>query len=322
MNIALKDGRMALRALLRDFRSGELRVLAAALLIAVASMTAVGLVSARVEIALERRAGELLAADLAIASGYPLPADYAEQARTQGLEASRIATFPSVILAGERTALVEVKTVELGYPLRGAVQTGEQPFGPAQIVSDIPAPGTAWADPTLFQKMNIALGDEVFLGEISLKISRVIAYEPDRGGDLFSIAPRLMINYADLDSTGLIQPGSRVRYRVLVAGDVENVKEYREWLEPNLGENEHTHGVRDERPALKSALDRGGRFLGLAALVSVMVAGVAIAISAQRFARRHWDNVAIMRCLGASQSRVVRIYLFELRPRFRLPLST
>ncbi|HRY16718.1 MAG TPA: ABC transporter permease, partial [Candidatus Competibacteraceae bacterium] len=189
-------GRMALRALERDWQSGELRVLAIALLIAVASVAAVGFFTDRIQQAMERKASELLGADLVVASANPIQPELAEAARRQGLQTAETLSFRSVVLAGDVTQLTEVKAVGPGYPLRGALQISDKPFDPPRTVDTIPSPGQVWLDERLLQVLGLQVGDTISLGARTFRIEQVLAYEPDRAGDLFSIAPRLMLNLA------------------------------------------------------------------------------------------------------------------------------
>ena len=304
--------RMALRALRRDWRAGELRVLAAALLIAVASVAAVGFFADRIRQAMEHKASELLGADLAVSSSNPLQPTLAETARQRGLSVADILNFRSVVVSGDLTQLAEVKAVGPGYPLRGALQVSDQPFGLARTVTTIPEPGQVWLDERLLQTLGLQVGGSVNLGSRRFRIGQVLAYEPDRAGDLFSLAPRLLMNLADIPSTGLIQRGSRVEYRLLLAGAPAALQAFRSWADPVLKTGEKLQGVRDARAELRVALERAQRFLNLAALVSVILAGVGVAIAARRFAARHWDSVAILRCVGATQPLVTRLFVLEL----------
>lgn len=304
--------RLALRALRRDWQGGELRVLAVALVIAVASVAAVGFFTDRIQLAMEYKSGELLGADLVIVSSEPVTEELVREAVNRGLRIASTLNFRSVVLAGEETALAEVKAVGPGYPLRGTLQISERPFAPARNTRAIPEPGHVWLDERLLQVLKLAVGDTLELGASTLKVTQVVAYEPDRGGDFFSIAPRLMMNLADIPATELVQPGSRVKHRLLVAGDPEAIETYRAWAQSRLATGEKLQGVRDARPEVRTALERAQRFLGLAALVSVILAGVGIAIAARRFAARHWDSVAIMRCVGATQAMVLRLFLLEM----------
>lgn len=304
--------RMAVSALRRDWRGGELTVLAVALVVAVGSVSSVGFFTSRIERAMQQQATELLAADLLLTSRAPLPARYAEEARARELATARTMTFRSVVLAGEATELVELKAVQSGYPLRGTLRTAAQAFGEEESESDVPQPGEAWVESRLLLALGIAVGDSIEVGEASFRVARVLTYEPDRGGEVFAIAPRLMMHLNDVPATELIAPGSRVNYNLLIAGDRSAVAKYRGWLGQQLQPGESLQGVQDARPELRTALDRAQQFLGLAALVSVVVSGVAVAIAARRFALRRWDVAAIMRCLGATQGLVLRLYVLEL----------
>lgn len=298
---------LSLRLLRRDWRAGELRMVALALIVAVGSISATGFFTDRVRGAMSHQASELLAADLVVAGWQPLPAALETTARTRGLVTTTTATFPSVLIARGQTRLAEAKAVTTGYPLRGTVRIADRPFGPGRATTALPAPGTAWLDARLMSELQLDIGDGVRLGHKRLTVSAVIAYEPDRGGDIFSIAPRLMFNADDLDATRLIQTGSRISYRLLVAGDDAAVAAWRTEVGATLQPGMELQGVRDARPEMRAALDRAGQFLGLSALVSVILAGIAIAISARRYASRHLDATAILRCLGASQATVVRL---------------
>lgn len=304
---------LALKTLRRDWRSGELRVLALALLIAVASVAAVAAFTDRVRLALERQSSELLGGDLVINASDDVSPEWAPPAHALGLTTARVVNMRSVVVYGEQTLLVEAKAVGVGYPLRGQLQISQQLLGDGQPTRDIPALGTAWADAQLMQNLNLKLGDEIELGQKRLRLSHVLTYEPDRGGDLFNLAPRLMINLADLPATELIQPGSRVNHRLLLAGDAEAVAQFQQRYGSQLDrENLRLLGVRDARPELRQALERAERFLGLASLVSVMLAGVGIAIAARRFSLRHYDSVAVLRCFGVSSRQVLQLFAVEL----------
>ncbi len=304
--------RLSLRSLRREWRSGELRALAAAVAIAVAAISSVGLFTERVQRALELKASELLGADLVMSSPSPPDPQWAREAQSRGLRTSETVSFPSVILAGDRTRLAAVKAVAPGYPLRGELRASERPYGPGQRTRDIPTAGHVWVDSRLAAELALKPGSSVQVGALTLTVGRILTYEPDRGGDLFSIAPRLMMALSDLPRTKLIQTGSRVRYRLLVAGSPESVRAYRAWLKPQLSPSQRLQDLRDARPQLRSALDRGRRFLSLAALVSVLLAGVAIAIAARRYATRHLDTGAVLRCLGAGRRWIGSLFVLQM----------
>ena len=302
--------RLSLTQLLRDWRAGELRLVGLALIIAVASMTTVDFFTDRVNQVTEIQATELLAADLVVSSAEPFRQELIGQARGLGLNTALTVSFRSVVVFGDRLELAEVKAVQSGYPLRGRLLVSEQLFSEEFASGAIPGPGAVWPDPRLFQLLDFSVGDSVNLGASSLRVAKVLTYEPDRGGDMFNIAPRLLMNLADLEATGLIRPGSRATYRLLVSGPGEAVAGFRNLV--GQYEEYDIRDIRDARPELRTALDRAEQFLGLAVLVSIALAGLAIALSAQRYATRHFDNCAIMRCFGADQGTIIKIYFIQL----------
>jgi putative ABC transport system permease protein len=307
-----KAVRLALRFLKREWRAGELRVLIAAVIVAVGAITAVGFFTDRMNRAMELGATELLAADLLIRSTTPIEDDIAAEARRLGLMTAETVSTRSVVVAGDQFQLTELKAVSGGYPLRGRLRIASVPYGRDAETSQVPPRNTAWLDPRLFGLLGVRVGDPIEIGARRFRIGAALSFEPDRGGDLFNIAPRVLINLADLDDTGLIGPGSRVRYRILFAGTPEQIDGYRDWLSERLAANQTIQGIRDARPELRRALERANQFLSLAALVSVLLAGVAIAIAARRFAGRHLDPAAILRCLGIGQREVGVIYATEV----------
>ena len=304
---------LALRMLLREWHAGELRILSAALVVAVGSITAVGFFTDRVEQAMVMQAAELLAADTLMHSSEPISESYLDSARSLGLESARTLSFRSVLLIADAFQLTEVKAVGPGYPLRGKLRIADTPFELAAPETDaIPAIGSVWLDERLMSVLDVVVGDTLELGLAKFTIEAVLVYEPDRGGDLFSIAPRLMMHLDDVAATDLVQPGSRVTHTVLFAGDSGAITAYRDQHEPTLNDREHFHDVKDARPEMRIALQRAEQFLGLAALVSVMLSGAAIAVSSRRYASRQLDAAAIMRCLGASQAVISRLYAIQV----------
>ncbi len=302
----------AWRALRRDWHAGELRILAMALVVAVAAISAVGFFTDRVRAAMEHQAGELLAADRVVESSRPLDPALEEKARALGLRTARTLFFRSVVAAGEELQLVEVKAVDQHYPLRGALRVAQGPFAPDLPAGGPPPRGTLWPEARLFTLLDLAPGSWLSLGETRLEATGVLAYEPDRGGMIFSIAPRLMMNLGDVEATGLIQSGSLATYRLLLAGEPAALAEFEAWVKPRLEPGLRWLGGRDAGPELGSALTRGERFLGLSALVAVLLSGVAVATAAHRHARRHLDSSAMLRCLGASRRFVALTYVQQL----------
>ncbi|MEE8495602.1 MAG: FtsX-like permease family protein [Xanthomonadales bacterium] len=304
--------RLALKLLVRDWRAGELTVLAAALLIAVSALTGVAFLTDRAAQAVEMRAAESLAADLRLASTRPIRNDYLQLAHVTGLTTARITSMPSVVFAGQSNTLCAIRAVTSGYPLRGNLKTSPKLLGEVFITEDIPAPGEAWASPRLLARLGVDTGTVIEVGTARLTLSRVLDFRPDEGWSFVDLAPTLLINDLDLKSTGLVQPGSRVTYRMLFAGDRSTVEAFKPELEAALLAGESLSDIRDTGPQIRGAMERAGRFLNLASLVSVLLAAVAIAMAARRYSHRHRDRIAVMKCMGASQSMIMQSSLLQL----------
>ncbi|MEP7283021.1 MAG: FtsX-like permease family protein [Rubrivivax sp.] len=313
---------LAWRQTLRDFRAGELRLLAVAVLLAVAALTAVGFFADRLNTGLARDARQLLGGDAVIGSDQPLPASFAERAAALGLAAAGNVSFPSMARApdaqGGAVRLVAVKAVGPAYPLRGRLQLRDQRDGPIVQEAAAPSAGTAWVDATVLDALQLKVGDPVLLGDATLRIARVIAVEPDRGAGFVNFAPRVMLAQADLASTGLVQPASRVRYRFAVAAPGASdapVNAFVRWAEQEI-KRADLRGVRVEsldagRPEMSQTLGRGEKFLNLVALLAALLSAVAVAIAAREFAQRHLDDCAMLRVLGVSQRRIAGAYAIE-----------
>lgn len=300
--------RFALRSLWRDLRAGELRVLALALLVAVASVTAVGFFTDRIGRAVERQAGDVLAADLLVTSGFPIPTELIERVESSDLQTAQHIRFPSVVVnERDESQLVAMKAVSQGYPLRGTVRlsTIEAPDQQIQQAPDAPSPGSVWVDAQLKSALALKPGDTLALGAEEFLVSHIILFEPDRGENAFEFAPRVMLNMDDLASAQLLGEGSRARYTLLMAGAPADLERTRDWLSESYAQEVRIQGIRDGSPQMKRALDRAQRFLGLASVVTVLLAGAAIALAVRHFALRQADASAVMRTLGATRSEVI-----------------
>ena len=292
----------------RDWRSGELGLLLVALLVAVGTVTAISLFVDRLHRALYLESANFLAADRYIRSTRPIPDAFRQAARARGLDIAEAMTFPSMVFgSGERNRLASVKAVGPGYPLRGRLIIGTEPFGPGSVAAAGPPPGEVWLDSRLFPALGLALGDEVEVGIARLEVSRVLIKEPDRGGSFFDLGPRLLMNIADVPATEVVQPGSRIGYRLLLRGPDADLDALRDELalEPNY----RWMDIRESSRRIGGALDRAESFLLLGGLLGVLLAGVAVALSAHRYSRRHYDHVGIFKTLGATPRQIVGAYL-------------
>lgn len=299
--------RLAQKLVLRDWRSGELTLLAAALLIAIAAATAVHMLGDRLHRTMNLQAAEFLGADLSVNGHVPPSPEWTKEALRKGLESAVTTEFSTVLVENDELLLAGVKAVPEGYPLRGHLKTINQSGGEAMETRDVPAPGEAWLDPQILSALKLVMGDSLTVGEKPLTITRLIAHEPDRRGDLYSFSPRVIINQADLEATRVIQPGSHVHYYSLFSGPDSELLQLKRWLKPQLQPDQHITDIHEDRPELGKAMERAERYLGLASIAVVLIAGVAIAMSARRYTERHYDLTAMLKCLGASERDVLLI---------------
>ena len=291
----------------RDVRSGEMGLLLVALLVAVGTVTSISLFVDRLQSALLAESSNFLAADRQISSSQAIPPDFVQQAQQRGLNTAQTLVFPSMVFAGDLNQLVSVKAVDTEYPLRGELIVGDQPFQRGAPTDSIPAPGTVWLDSRLFPAMNLSLGDTVEVGMAELQVARVLVAEPDRGGSFFDLGPRLLMNMQDVDATEVVQPGSRLSYRLLLSGDDTQLQELRESLP--LKPNFSWISVRESSPRIGRALDRAESFLLLGGLLGVLLAGIAVGLSAHRYAQRHFDHVGVLKTLGATPAQILRGFM-------------
>lgn len=301
----------AWRALRRELRSGELLTLAAALILAVTVMTAVGTLVNRVTEAIAQNAAEIVGGDFGLAGRQPIPERFVERAQAADLDTARIISFPSVVFSGERSQLADIKAVDAGYPLRGSIRISSDIAGAASSPGGAPAPGHAYADARLLTALGIAPGDSLAFGDRDLIVSHRLHSEPDSGGELFQLAPRLLLNLADLEGSDMLGPGSRAQHRLMVAGPGPAVADFRTAIAGDMQEFRPI-SIQNSQQQLRRAFDRAQRFLALAALLAVLLAGVATALAANRFALARVDQVAILRCLGAPQPRILAALSLQL----------
>lgn len=296
------------RLLGRELRSGELRLLFAALFVAVAAVTAVGFFSDRVRQGLQHEARQMMGGDLLLTADHPVPDPYRDEARRLGLQMAETMLFPSMVMAGGQPQLADIKAVSASYPLRGKLASSPGGGELGRDAEQGPAAGSVWLDERLAAALGAAPGDRVMIGSRSFPVAAILTREPDRGVNFFSLAPRLMMHLDDVSATGLVQFGARIRYQLMLAGAERDLAAYRTWLEKRLARGEKLEDISSGRPEIRSVLDRAERFLGLATLLTVILSAVAAAMAARRYLQRHLDACAVMRCLGMTQGRLLRFH--------------
>ena len=303
---------MAWRALWRDARSGELRLLWVAVALGVAALSSVGFLADRIQGGLQRDARQLLGGDAVIASDHAIAPEVFAKAKAMGLTSAATLNFPTMARSAQGASrLVALKAVADGYPLRGRLQIDR----PVPQTDRVPAAGEVWVEPALMVALEISIGEEILLGERRLRIAEILLSEPDRGAGFMNFAPRVMMNQIDLPATQLVQPASRLNWRLAVIGPPDKVSEFVAWAEVYVKLPE-VRGMRLEtleagRPEMRQTLDRAEKFLHLVALLAALLSAVAVALAARGFAARHLDDCAMLRVLGQSQRHILTVYVLE-----------
>ncbi|HEX9193494.1 MAG TPA: FtsX-like permease family protein [Burkholderiales bacterium] len=303
--------RLALRMLLRDWRAGELRVLALGLVLAAGGVTSVAFFADRVRQALTREAHQVLGADMLMTADHAWAAEFRDEVARRGLGRAESMNFVSMARAGNETLLAAVKAVSPGYPLRGKLRIAPGLNAPDADTDAVPQQGTVWLDERMMAALKVRQGDAIEVGRARLRVGAVLTLEPDRGVSFMNFAPRLMMRLDDLPATGLVQPGSRINYQLLAAGEREGIRQFEQWARARLSRGERVDSLENARPEVRAGLDRAQSFLGLTAMLAVVLSAVAIALGTRRYSERHLDGYAVMRCMGASQSQLFALFAWE-----------
>ena len=304
--------KLACNQLLAQYKSGDLRVLLLALVLAVSSITAVNFFTYRISAHLNSQGGLLLGGDLVLISDHTISNDLVIAAKRQALNTTQTIEFASMAINGEKNQLAEIKALSAGFPLRGDLEIKPGENTPPQSVQTIPNKGEIWIEPRLANALNVKVGDNIELGSSQLKVAALLTREPSRGGDMFSFAPRLMMNMDDVAATQLVQFGSRIKYQLLVAGEPINVAHFATDISLNLQRGERVEDVKTARPEIKSALDKAEIFLNLSALVSVILSIVAMLLACQPFVTRAQETAGLLRCFGASTANIRAVMIWQV----------
>ena len=295
----------------RDWRAGELRVLALALVVAVTSVTSVGFFADRIRQAMLRDAHQLLGADVLLDADHPWSREIPAEIQRRGLSLAEVMSFVSMARGDTATQLSGVKAVSEGYPLRGKMRIAPALNSPDAVTHSVPERGMVWVDERLALALERRVGESLQLGEGNFRIGAILTLEPDRNASFFNIAPRLMMRIEDVPATGLVQTGSRIRYNVLAAGERDAVQEFQAWVKSRLARGQTLQSLENASPGMRQSIERGEQFVGLTALLAVILAAVAVSLSTRRYTARHLNGFAVMRCFGATQSRLLALSACE-----------
>ncbi|WP_419146884.1 ABC transporter permease [Pseudoalteromonas 'SMAR'] len=304
--------KLALTLFSRELRRGELTIILAAIALAVLTVFSLSSITERIRLNIEQKSADFIAADRRLSSNHDFDPSFVSTAQDYGLNTAKQVFFDSMLFANDELVLGSIKAVSESYPLRGQVTLKDTIDGSEYLIQGAPKPGHVWLSEGLFYSLGLAVGDSVEIGAGRFQVSKVLINEPD--APFFSLAgnKRVLINFADIPTTKAIQPGSRVFYRLLFSGSETQLSDYYAWLKPQLKNNQSWQGIKDRQSPLGENLARSESFLLLAGLFGIMLAAVAMAVSAKRYCERQYDPVAMMKTLGGSRSTIRRIYLLHL----------
>ncbi|MFP3352816.1 FtsX-like permease family protein [Pseudoalteromonas sp. SIMBA_153] len=304
--------KLALKLFSREFRRGELTVISAAIALAVLTVLTLSMVTERIAQSIAQKSSAFIAADRVLASNHAIDTAYITQAKQQNLETAQMVYFDTMLFANDEMQFSSVKAASNSYPLKGQLKVKSGLNAETEVAPGAPSPGNVWLSESVFYSLNINVGDQVELGAALFNVEKVIVEEPDAPFNVFSSSRRVLINIDDVPKTEVIQPGSRVFYRQLYAGDETDINSFYDWLKPQLKENQNWYGVKDRQSPISNSLNRAESFLLLAGLLGIILAAVAIAVSAKRYCERQYDPVAMMKTLGGSRDMIRKIYLMHL----------
>ncbi|WP_051219069.1 ABC transporter permease [Oceanobacter kriegii] len=306
----LRQWALAWRLLWREARSGELTLILLALLIAVTSTTAISLFSSRLELALDDKSSAWLGADMRVRSSKAFSDEQLAIPAELGLKQAQALTFPSVVLHGDDMTLAAIKAVDDNYPMQARLNVITEGNQQPQLQNHGPARGEAWVEPRLLALLNASVGDNIELGDSVFRVTGEITEESDRGGGFYSLSPRMMVHWDDVQNSPLLGPGSRLRYRLLLEGSPTQLQQFEDSFP--LTDKQRIETLEEGNRRMSRSLDRAREYLALASLLAVVLASIAVAISAQRYAQRHFDISALMRTFGLKRNDVLKLYLWQL----------
>ncbi|SHE37102.1 putative ABC transport system permease protein [Modicisalibacter ilicicola DSM 19980] len=302
--------RLSLKGLRRDLRASDVRALFVALALAVAASTMIGFFLDRLDRGLTRQAGQLVGGDIKLEQGKPFDSDLRRQLEEAGLTLADQVDLVSMASRDASFQPASLKVVDGAYPLYGKVRVDLG--GGIEEVAHGPSPGSIWIAPRLAQLLDVGIGESVQVGQSRFPVSGLIEREPDQSAGFGSFNPRLMMHLDDLEATGLVRPGSRVEYELLAKGPPQAVARVEDLLARLERQGVEIEDVREDRPQLGNALERAEKYLSLAGLAAVLLAGVAVAMATRRYVDRHLDTAALLRCFGASQRQLTQLFALQL----------
>ena len=290
--------KLAARLAWRDWRGGELSLLLIALILAITSVTSISLFTNQVKQSMQAQGADLIAADLRLNTSQPVSTVWREKAQELSLQQAHLSQFQAMVFADQGMQLARIKAVSNTYPLRGKISVSTAAFDLGQVIERGPKQGEIWPDSRLLASLNTSVNETIDVGQLSLKISRILISDPDQASGFSSFAPSAMMNLADLAATEAVQTGSRVRHKWLLAGNEDALSALKQNITPELTPGQKWQTPKDGNANVAATLDKAEQFLLLAGSLAVVLAGVALSLSARRYSLRQAKHVALLKCLG------------------------
>ena len=304
--------KLAFKLFSREFRRGELTIIFAAIALAVLTVFSLSAITERIGLNIAQKSSDFIAADRRLSSNHAVDSKLLTKANEFGLKTAKVLYFDSMLFANDELVLGSVKAGSEAYPLKGKLTIKDTLTGQEYEVDTGPKSGSIWLSEGLFYTLDVKVGDSVELGAGVFNVSKVLIKEPDAPFFSLSGNKRVLLSYDDIPTTKAVQAGSRVFHRLLFAGNEQQLSDYYAWLKPQLKSNQSWQGIKDRQSPLGTNLDRAERFLLLAGLFGIMLAAVAMAVSAKRYCERQYDPVAMMKTLGGSRKVIRNIFLLHL----------
>ena len=307
--------------LTQSFKSTGIYLLIIALTLAISATTALKFSNEQIQNAVALQAAEMLAGDLVLSDNEPLPKEWRDQAKQLDLQQSEVTFFSTMAYTDEQFVMVNVKAIDQAFPLRGELQL--QP-AKTKIQS-----GEIWLSPRAMDLLKVKLGDQLNIADAAFKVTAKIEQDSNQELGFSGFSPTVIISQADVARTNAIQVGSRIEYRLLMAGSPDNTQEYealfKQQLKSENGSAETPAEVQgqefEEQSSLRlrNASEGNTRlmkpianldtFLQLANILTILLCGIAIALTAQRYVQQNQDHIALMRCIGATKQQILSAYL-------------
>ena len=305
--------------LLQSFRTGGLYLLIIALSLAISATTALKFSNTQVQNAVSLQAAEMLGADLVLSDNDPIQSKWVQKAQQLHLKQTPVTLFGSMAHTQDQFVMVNVKAVDEHFPLRGKLEI--QPR--AKSIQQ----GEVWLSPRAIDLLKVKLGDQVAIADGKFKVTGIIEHDSNQELGFSGFSPTVIIHQADIAKTNAIQVGSRIDYRLLMAGEPKQVETFKTIFkqETKLEADPHNQQAENsEQSTLKlrdasqsntrlmKPIENLDTFLQLANLLTILLCGIAIALTSQRYVQQNQDHIALMRCLGASKRQILVAYMILL----------